>query len=151
MSEVSSVGGFPVALDRAYDRLDHVWVRVEGDRVRVGMDALAQEMAGDLAQLTILSPGTVVARGDELGSIEAQKFVGALRSPVSGTVLQVNDAVLDNPRLVNADPLGEGWLIVLAPGERFDDELSGMVSGDAILPWFEAEVEDYRLKGVLAE
>jgi glycine cleavage system H protein len=151
MSEVRTIGGFVVALDRGYDRVDHTWVRVEGDRVRVGMDALAQEMAGDLAQLTLLPPGTPVSRGDELGSLEAQKFVGALRSPISGTIDAVNDAVLEDPRLVNTDPLGAGWLVVILPDDRLSAELAGLVSGDAIVAWYEAEVEDYRLKGVLAE
>jgi glycine cleavage system H protein len=150
MSQVPSVGGFGVPLDRAYDPVDHVWARVEGGLVRIGMDALAQETAGDLAQLSLVPPGTVLARGDELGSIEAQKFVGALRSPVSGTVVQVNEMVLDNPRLVNTDPTGEGWLVVIEPA-RLDEELAGLVSGDDVIPWFERELEDYRLKGVLAE
>jgi glycine cleavage system H protein len=109
------------------------------------------ETAGTLAQLAFLPAGEVVRRGQAFGSLEAAKFVGPLSSPLSGTVLAHNEAVIADPSLVERDPFGEGWLVELEPADP-GGELPLLVEGEERLaPWFAAEVEDYRLKGVLAE
>ena len=151
MSEVVEVAGFGVALDRAYDGTRHFWVSIIGpDRARVGMDALGVETSGTIAQLAFLPVGEPLKRGEAFGSLEAAKFVGPLNSPLSGTVSATNDAVVADPALVERDPYGAGWLIeidLLDPGE-----LTDLISeAHTIRVWFEAEVEDYRMKGVLAE
>ena len=151
MSEIVEVAGFGVALDRAYDGAGHFWVSMIGpDRARIGMDALGVETSGTIAQLAFLPVGEQLKRGESFGSLEAAKFVGPLTSPLSGTVTAVNDAVVADPALVERDPYGDGWLVDL---ELTDPtELSELVSGaQPIRVWFEAEVEDYRMKGVLAE
>ena len=151
MSEITEVAGFGVALDRAYDPAGHFWVSMlSADRARIGMDSLGVETSGTLAQLAFLPVGENLKRGEAFGSLEAAKFVGPLTTPLSGTVIATNAAVVADPALVERDPYGEGWLIELAltdPGE-----LGELISGaDAIPGWFAAEVEEYRLKGVLAE
>ena len=151
MSEIVEVAGFGVALDRVYDGIGHFWVSMVGpDRARIGMDALGVETSGTIAQLAFLPVGEPTKRGEAFGSLEAAKFVGPLTSPLSGTVSATNDAVVTDPALVERDPYGAGWLVELDlvdPGE-----LTGLVAGpQAIKVWFEAEVEDYRMKGVLAE
>ena len=151
MSEIAEVAGFPVALDRSYDPAGHYWVAATGgDRCRIGLDALGVETSGTIAQLAFLPVGETLKRGEAFGSLEAAKFVGPLTSPLSGTVVATNDAVVVDPALVERDPYGAGWLIEIDladPGERHD-----LISGaTAIKVWFAAEVEDYRLKGVLAE
>jgi glycine cleavage system H protein len=151
MSEISEVAGFGVALDRAYDPAGHFWVSMVGsERARIGMDALGVETSGTIAQLAFLPVGEHLKRGEAFGSLEAAKFVGPLTSPLSGIVTATNDAVVVDPALVERDPYGAGWLVELdlaAPSE-----LGELISGaDAIPAWFAAEVEDYRLKGVLAE
>ena len=161
MSEIVEVAGFGVALDRVYDGIGHFWVSMvpafpgdtpgpPGERARIGMDALGVETSGTIAQLAFLPVGEHTKRGEAFGSLEAAKFVGPLTSPLSGTVSATNDAVVTDPALVERDPYGAGWLIELDltdPGE-----LTGLVAGpQAIKVWFEAEVEDYRMKGVLAE
>jgi len=151
VSEIIEVAGFGVALDRAYDGTGHFWVSMVGpDRARIGMDALGVETSGTLAQLAFLPVGEHVKRGEAFGSLEAAKFVGPLTSPLSGTVSAANDAVVFDPTLVERDPYGAGWLIELDLADP--GELSDLVSGtQPIKVWFEAEVEDYRMKGVLAE
>ena len=151
MSEITEVAGFGVALDRAYDPAGHFWVSmVASDRARIGMDALGVETSGTIAQLAFGPTGGQLKRGEAFGSLEAAKFVGPLTSPLSGRVTATNDAVVTDPSLVERDPYGSGWLIEL----DLDDpgELGELISGaDAIPDWFAAEVDDYRLKGVLAE
>jgi glycine cleavage system H protein len=151
VSEIVEVAGFGVALDRAYDGTGHFWISMIGpDRARIGMDALGVETSGTLAQLAFLPVGDHLKRGEAFGSLEAAKFVGPLTSPLSGTVSATNDAVVADPALVERDPYGAGWLVELELAEP--GELADLVSGSQpIRVWFEAEVEDYRMKGVLAE
>jgi glycine cleavage system H protein len=149
--EMSEVAGFPVALDRAYDAAGHFWVAMAAPtRARIGMDALGVETSGTIAQLAFLPVGEHVKRGEAFGSLEAAKFVGPLTSPLTGTVSATNDAVIADPALVERDPYRSGWLVemdIADPGE-----LGELISGaHPIRVWFEAEVEDYRMKGVLAE
>ena len=152
MSEnpIAEVSGFGVALDRAYDPGGHFWVSASGTVARVGMDALGVETSGTIAQLAFLPVGEHLKRGEAFGSLEAAKFVGPLASPLSGVVTATNDAVVADPALVESDPYGDGWLVELSLADP--GELGELISGaDAVAAWFAAEVEDYRLKGVLAE
>ena len=151
MSEIVEVAGFGVALDRAYDGTGHFWVSMVGpDRARIGMDALGVETSGTLAQLAFLPVGEHLKRGEAFGSLEAAKFVGPLTSPLSGTVSATNDAVVADPALVERDPYGAGWLVEIDLADP--GELADLVAGkQEVKVWFEAEVEDYRMKGVLAE
>jgi glycine cleavage system H protein len=120
------------------------------DRARIGLDALGVETSGTIAQLAFLPLGEHLKRGEAFGSLEAAKFVGPLPSPLSGTVSATNDAVVADPALVERDPYGDGWLVEIDLAEP--GELAELISGaHPIRVWFEAEVEDYRLKGVLAE
>jgi glycine cleavage system H protein len=151
MSEIVEVAGFGVALDRAYDPAGHFWVSmIAENRARIGMDALGTETSGTIAQLAFVPVGEHLKRGEAFGSLEAAKFVGPLNSPLSGTVAATNDAVVADPALVERDPYGAGWLMELDLADPA--ELSELISGALpIRVWFEAEVEDYRMKGVLAE
>jgi glycine cleavage system H protein len=151
VSQIVEVAGFAVALDRAYDGTGHFWVSmIDGGRARIGMDALGVETSGTIAQLAFLPVGEHLKRGEAFGSLEAAKFVGPLTSPLSGTVSATNDAVVADPALVERDPYGAGWLVEVDLADSGD--LRDLISGaDRIRVWFEAEVEDYRMKGVLAE
>jgi len=147
---VCVVERYTVPLDRAYHRRDHTWARLEGDLVRIGLDALGVETAGDLAQLILSPPNAVLASGDEMGSLEAQKFVGDLRTPVGGTVVEVNARALADPRVVQDDPYGDGWLLVLEPSENLHAEMASLLSGDDVREWFAAELDRYRREGSVA-
>lgn len=146
------IEGYRLARNRSYHPDTHVWVEPlshDPIRVRLGLDALGLETTGTLAQLAIVPVGTRVERGAEFGSLEAEKFVGPLTSPLTGTVVAVNDDVIANPRRVQDDPL-EAWFVELAP-EDFEADAALLVSGDAITAWFREKLIDYRLRGVLAQ
>jgi glycine cleavage system H protein len=151
VNEIVEVAGFEVALDRAYDPAGHFWVTmVASDRARIGLDALGLETSGTLAQLAFLPVGEFLKRGEPFGSLEAAKFVGPLTSPLSGTLTATNDSVVADPALVERDPYGAGWLVEIDLADTA--ELRDLISGADVIPvWFAAEVEDYRMKGVLAE
>jgi glycine cleavage system H protein len=144
------IDGFDIALDRAYQPDTHVWVQQLGaGRVRLGLDPLGVETTGTLAQLALVEPGISVVRGESLGSVEAEKFIGPLASPLSGTVLAVNDDAINDPRLLHAAPL-DTWLVELAPS-NLTAELVDLVDGEAVAPWYAAKIAQYRIEGVLAE
>ena len=145
------VRGYRLVVDRAYDPESHLWVqRLEDGGVRVGLDPLGAEANGTLAQLSLQPPGTELRRGEPLGELEAAKFVGPIPAPVSGVVRAVNGAVLEDPGLVERDPLGAGWLVELTPHD-LEGESAGLRSGaEQDVPWFASEVDECRRMGILA-
>ena len=146
------VHGFPLALDRLYQADTHMWVRLNTQgQATIGMDPLGIETSGTLAEFSFLAVGAELAAGRPFGQLEAAKFVGPLVSPVSGTVLAVNDAVLADPGLAERDPFAAGWLIEAELSDPQGELPSLLSDPEEITQWFAAKVEDYRLKGVIAE
>jgi glycine cleavage system H protein len=90
---------------------EHEWVAVNGDTATVGITAYAAEKLGDVVYVDLPKAGASVASGKVVGEIESTKSVGELFAPVDGEVVESNQAVVDDPTLVNSDPFGAGWLI----------------------------------------
>lgn len=90
---------------------DHEWVKVEGDTATFGVTDYAQGELGDVVFLELPSAGDEVKQGDTFGSIEAVKTVADLYAPLSGEVVEVNEALENEPETVNKDPYGAGWLV----------------------------------------
>lgn len=88
---------------------EHEWLRVEGDVVVVGITEHAAEALGDVVFVELPEPETQVAAGDEICVIESVKAASDILAPVDGEIVAVNDALADNPGLVNEDPLGAAW------------------------------------------
>ena len=99
---------------------EHEWIRVEGDIAYVGITDYAQAQLGDIVFVDIQTEGETVAAGDVFGTIEVVKTVSDLFLPVAGEVLEQNEALADQPELVNTDPYGEGWLIKIKPAADAD-------------------------------
>ncbi len=91
----------------------HEWVRVEGNRAVIGVTDYAQSELGDVTYLELPEIGDTVEAGQPFGVIESVKADEELFAPVSGTVVDVNQNAIDHPEVVNDDPYGEGWLIVV--------------------------------------
>lgn len=90
---------------------EHEWIRVEGNEAFVGITDYAQSELGEIVFVDVNAVGETVAQGDVFGSVEAVKTVSDLNMPVSGEVLEFNEALNDQPELVNNDPYGEGWMV----------------------------------------
>jgi len=90
---------------------EHEWIRVEGDYAYVGITDYAQSELGEIVFVDVPTVGETVAQGEVFGSVEAVKTVSDLNMPVTGEVLELNEALDANPELVNNDPYGEGWMI----------------------------------------
>jgi glycine cleavage system H protein len=96
---------------------EHEWVRVEGDRLRVGITDFAQDSLGDVVYVDLPEPGTGVESGRAMGEVESTKSVSDVFSPVTGTIAERNALVADHPELVNEQPYGDGWLVTIDPSE----------------------------------
>ena len=113
--------------DLRYTR-EHEWARVEGDQVVVGITGFAQDELGDVVYLDLPQEGDRVAQMEPFGTVESVKAVSDLYSPLSGTVVKVNEELSEKPELVNQDSYGQGWMIAI----RFEsqDELEGLMGAD---------------------
>ncbi len=98
--------------ERKYTK-EHEWIDVAGSVATVGITAYAADKLGDVVFGDLPTVGSTVAEGRVVGEIESTKSVGELFAPVIGTVLEINDAVVASPELVNSYPFGEGWLIMV--------------------------------------
>ncbi|MBP5995834.1 MAG: glycine cleavage system protein GcvH [Crocinitomicaceae bacterium] len=90
---------------------DHEWVKIDGDVAIVGITEFAQSELGDIVYVEIETIGETLNQEEVFGSVEAVKTVSDLFMPVSGEILEFNEALEGNPELVNSDPYGEGWMI----------------------------------------
>jgi glycine cleavage system H protein len=111
-----------------YYTKEHEWVRVEGDGATVGITDFAQGQLGDVVFVEVPEPGRTVTRGGEAAVVESVKAASDVYAPVSGTVTAGNQAVVDEPSLVNTDPEGEGWFFRLTLSDNH--ELSELMNGD---------------------
>jgi len=108
---------------------EHEWISLDGDVATVGITDFAQGELGDVVYVEIETVGQAMAEGDVFGSVEAVKTVSDLFLPVSGTVLEVNQKVVDSPELVNSDPYGDGWMIKLRVSNPAD--VDGLMDAEA--------------------
>lgn len=134
-----------------YDPENHFWVKVSGNKAKIGMSPLIQETSGAFVAVQMNALDKEFTKGESFGSIEAEKHVGPLKCPVSGKVTKVNAEVIENPRLINYDSYGDGWLIEMELSNA-DSEISELIFGDhKVVAWFEAELKKFEDKGWIAE
>jgi len=115
---------------------EHEWVKDRGDGTCVlGITEFAQEELGEVVFVDLPEIGARFDAGDEIGTVESVKAVAEIYTPVAGEVVEVNDAVADDPELLNEDPHGKGWLIAL----RFDsaDDLAALMDAGAYEAYLE--------------
>jgi glycine cleavage system H protein len=94
---------------------EHEWARAEDGRVRIGITDFAQDALGDVVYADLPAVGSTVRAGEPFGEVESTKSVSDVYSPVDGTVVERNGLIDDRPELVNEQPYGDGWLIVVDP------------------------------------
>ena len=107
-----------------YYTRDDLWVSIENGKIRVGVSDYLQKTSGDVAFIEVPKPGSILEKGKEFGTMESAKTTVALLSPVSGKIDEANDNLAGKPELVNSDPYGEGWLVLITPHNLEDDRTS---------------------------
>ena len=112
--------------DRKYSK-EHEWAKVEADgTVSIGITDYAQEHLGDIVFLDLPETGTSVKQSEKLGEVESVKSVSDIYSPLSGQIVETNQAVMDSPELVNQFPHDDGWLVRIEPSDK--EELESLMS-----------------------
>ena len=106
----------------------HEWVLVDGESARVGITDHAQDALGQIVDVQLPSIGGAVVAGKAVAEVESSKSVSDIGSPVSGTVVLVNELLADQPGLINSDPFGAGWLYEVQLS--YDEMLEGLMSAD---------------------
>ena len=112
---------------------EHEWIEVEGDTATVGITDHAQSQLGDIVFIEVPQPGTALTKGGDAAVVESVKAASDVYSPISGTVSEGNEAIVDDPALVNTDAEGEGWffrLTIADPGE-----LEGLMDEASYRDW----------------
>jgi glycine cleavage system H protein len=116
-----------------YFTKEHEWVRVEGDTATIGISDHAQEQLGDIVFAEVPEAGRRLSKGQEAAVVESVKAASDVYAPVSGEVIEGNQAVADDPALVNSDPEGQGWFFELKLSDP--SELEGLMDEAAYRAW----------------
>lgn len=116
---------------------EHEWVAAKGDTVRIGITDYAQEQLGDVVYVQLPEVGQQIDAGSSVGEVESTKSVSEIYAPVSGEVFAVNEALNDQPELINSDPYGEGWIFEVKLDDP--DGLDGLLEAEAYQAITEAE------------
>lgn len=135
-------------LEDLYYSKYHVWAKVEAGVVRVGITDFMQKHVGKIVFFSARPVGTRVEQGKPLGTIETGKWVGPIRSPVTGTISEVNVNLRANAGLIHTDPYGQGWLVVIKP-EKLEEELKSLLYQTTAVEWYKADIEKYKTTGEL--
>jgi glycine cleavage system H protein len=92
---------------------EHEWVRVNGTQATVGISHFAQDALGDIVFIDMPKSGALVKAGQQIGEVESTKTTSTIYTPVSGTISKINSDLKDHPEVVNSDPYGKGWMVVI--------------------------------------
>ncbi len=127
-----------------YDTNDF-WIKVNGEEAIVGMTDYGQSNTGDILYLELFPAGETFRQGDKFGSIESGKWVGNLTAPLSGTILDINQEIELNPRKVNADAYGEGWMYKIKISNP--EEVTALMPYQQYTRWVAEQIENEEEKG----
>ncbi len=110
---------------------DHEWARLEDDKVRVGLDDYAQDQLGDIVFVELPQEGDTFKKGEVFATVESVKAVSECYMPVGGEIVSVNNDLEESPELVNNSPHGDGWFVVINPGNP--SEMDTLMTSEAFL------------------
>ncbi|MGQ9551611.1 MAG: glycine cleavage system protein GcvH [Candidatus Bathycorpusculaceae bacterium] len=113
---------------------DYEWIKIEGDKVRMGITDYAQKQLREIVYAELPSPGTTLRQNEPYGTVESVKAVSDLIAAVSGTVEEVNEEVQSKPELLNEDPYVKGWLLIVKPS-NLQEELPNLMDFNQAVEW----------------
>lgn len=131
--------------DNAYYHMGHTWAYPEGEVVKVGIDDFAQKLIGKCQEVHVPTIGEKVEQGGVGLRLKVDSTFVDVLSPVKGKVVAINEKVMKNPELINMDPYGEGWIMMVKP-DNMKVSLRNLLSGTLARAWFEEHVESLREK-----
>lgn len=128
---------YDIPRDLYYTR-DHAWVKVEGNTIRIGVTDFMQKMAGEITFIRIPRVGKTLAAGATLSSVQSGKWAGKIQVPMAGKVLEANSELPGNPKLLNNDSYGSGWICIMEPNNMAEG-LRSLIHGDDADKFFTEE------------
>jgi len=126
--------------DELYYHEEHSWARVDGNRVTVGMNDFFHQEAGDIVFVDLPEEEDEVEQGEVCGKVQSRKWIGNLVAPVSGEIAEINEDLEEDTSLINTDPYGKGWILVIE-AEDLDAELPKLMKGDSVTEFIEREIK----------
>jgi len=117
-----------------YYSKEWTWVKLENGKARIGITDYAQKQLREVVFAELPDVGDEIVKGEPFGTVESVKSVSDLVAPLSGKIEEVNEEVVNNPQIINEDPYGEGWLIVVSPS-NLDEDLKTLMSFEDSVEW----------------
>lgn len=131
--------------DDCYYDIDHdIWIKPVDEYLSIGLTSILQAVAGKFVSIKPKSIGTEIIPGRSICTVESQKYVGALRSPIEGRIVQVNDELIKSPSLANTDPYGNGWVIRLQSNDDLE-KVQQLTRGNKAIEALRMKVEEKRI------
>ncbi len=133
------VEGFSMP-EKLYYHKGHMWAKVDGNIVKVGIDDFTQKLSGRISYLETPLEGDEIKQNDEVGTIETGKWVGKIYAPVSGKVSAINNEIIDDPTLINSDPY-KNWIFEI----RMENsgEINNLIKGNDVIEWLKGEIKKH--------
>ena len=142
---MATVRGCNIPEDRYYWVEKHAWAQVEADgTVKIGITDVAQNMAKGIVNATPKDAGRTVQKGKSAGTLESGKWVGPVTSPITGEIVEVNEAMKAKPSLINSDPYSEGWFVRIKPAD-WAGESASLVTGEAAVAAYQKFMEEQNI------
>ena len=134
------VMGYVFPDDRLYHLDFNVWVMHTGERVRIGLTEYACTLAGEFIDFAPRAIGQTIYKGRTCATLESLVWVGPIKSPCGGEIVEINNRVFQRPSLINQDPYGDGWLMTLRPID-WGLDLPGLLSPEKAISKFESKIK----------
>ena len=146
MPENPEVRGCVIPLHLHYSIEDHTWVRLEdGGNVTLGMTDVAQNLAGPILHARPKRVGSVRRRGKSVATVESSKWVGPVKSPISGEVVEINEELAKDPKVINRSPYKAGWIVRMKPSS-LEDDVKSLLTGEAAVDAYRERIEAEDIK-----
>jgi len=135
-----NIEGYEI-LEGLYYSKDWMWIKIEDGKVRIGVTDYAQKQMREIVFAELPSVGAQVRKGEPFGTLESVKAVSDLVSPLTGRVVEVNERASGSPEVINEDPYGEGWLIVIEPA-NLEEELKTLMNFEQAVEWYKSVIRE---------
>ncbi len=146
MSDHEEVRGCVLPIALHYSVTDHTWVRFDEDgTATVGMTDVAQNLAGPLLHAKPKKVGATRKKGKPLATVESSKWVGPVKSPLTGEIVAVNESITSDATIINRSPYKQGWIVKLQPSD-LASEIGSLLTGEAAVAAYRKRIEEEDLR-----
>jgi glycine cleavage system H protein len=138
---VEKIKGCVILKDLHYSVKDNTWIKIDGDVVTIGMTDIAQSLAGPILHAKTKSVGTARKKGRPIATVESGKWVGPVKSPVTGEIIEVNEGLASDAQLINRSPYKDGWVVKMKTS-NINEEINDLTTGDEAVESYRKKIEE---------